>query len=252
MQSEEYKRIVAYLHQAEQSKYSAHDINARFEAEQAAVYGTNMAAWIPDFAYAHQLVLDSIALHLPPHSSGLELGAGSGRVSKQLLAQFPDLHLTLVDISANMLGEARTQVAAYADRSHMIVHDIFDPQLDFPAQSFACVVSVFAICHAQGMEVYEQLYRRIARWLKPQGYFVCYDHVLGDTFELTALNALGWHRLLSASQTAEQAREGIVGTYQEDSPLSVRHHLQLLSAAGFQAVDVLYKRDIFAIYAGIR
>jgi hypothetical protein len=52
------------------------------------------------------------------------------------------------------------------------------------------------------MDVYEQLYRRISRWLKPQGYFVCYDPVLGDTFELTALNALGWHRLLLASQTA--------------------------------------------------
>jgi hypothetical protein len=34
--------------------------------------------------------------------------------------------------------------------------------------------------------------------------------------------------------------------------LSVRHHMQLLSAAGFQAADVRYKRDIFAIYAGVK
>jgi hypothetical protein len=62
----------------------------------------------------------------------------------------------------------------------------------------------------------------------------------------------GWHRLLSASQTAKQAREGIVGTYQEDSPLSVRQHMELLAAVGFGAADVLYKRDIFAIYAGVK
>jgi len=66
------------------------------------------------------------------------------------------------------------------------------------------------------------------------------------------LNALGWHRLLAASQSAEQAKEGIVGTYQEDSPLSLRQHLALLAAIGFSAVDVLYKRDIFGIYAGIK
>jgi tRNA (cmo5U34)-methyltransferase len=252
MQRAEYNQIVAYLRQAEQSKYSAQDIKARFEAEPAAVYGTNMAAWIPDFADVHQLLLDSIAIHLPPNSSGLELGAGSGRVSTMLLERFPDLHLTLVDISANMLAEATKHVAPYAGRAQTMVHDIFDPQLDFLAHSFDCVVSVFAICHAQGMDVYEQLYHRISRWLKPQGYFVCYDHVLGDTFALTALNALGWHRLLSASQSADQAREGIVSTYQEDSPLSVRHHLQLLATASFQAVDVLYKRDIFAIYAGVK
>ena len=252
MQNREYDQVVAYLHQAEQAKYSYDDIKARFEAEPAAVYGTNMARWIPDFDYAHQLLLESIAIHLPPKSIGLELGAGSGRVSKLLLDRFPDLHLTLVDISANMLREAANQVALYAERSQMIVHDIFEPDLDFPANSFDCVVSVFAICHAQGIAVYEQLYRRISRWLKPTGYFVCYDHVLGDTFELTALNALGWHRLLLTSQTVEQAGDGIVGTYQEDSPLSLRQHMQLLSVAGFKAVDVLYKRDIFAIYAGVK
>jgi len=252
MQNMEYHQIVAYLRQAEQAKYSYADIKARFEAEPAAVYGTNMASWIPDFEYAHQLLLDSIALHLPPKSNGLELGAGSARVSKLLLEKFPDLQLALVDISANMLGEAAKQLARYAERSRMIVHDIFEPDLDFPANSFDCVISVFAICHAQGIDVYEQLYRRIARWLKPHGYFVCYDHVLGDTFELTALNVIGWHRLLIASQTAEEARDGIVGTYQEDSPLSLRQHMQLLSAAGFQAVDVLYKRDIFAIYGGVK
>jgi len=252
MKSAEYNQIVAYLRQAEHSKYSYHDIKARFEAESAAVYGTDMARWIPDFAYAHQLLLESIALHLPANGMGLELGAGSGRVSKLLLETFPDLHLTLVDISANMLGEAARQLALYADRCQLTVHDIFDAGLDFPAGSFDSVVSVFAICHAQGAEVYEQLYRRIYRWLRPQGYFVCYDHVLGATFDLTALNALGWYRLLATSQTAEQAREGIVGTYQEDSPLSLRQHMQQLSAAGFSVVDVLYKRDIFAIYAAVK
>jgi tRNA (cmo5U34)-methyltransferase len=252
MKSAEYNQIVAYLRHAEQSKFSYHDIKARFEAEPAAAYGANMASWIPDFAYTHQLLLESIALHLPPNGSVLELGAGSGRVSQLLLETFPDVHLTLVDISANMLGEAMRQVASYADRCQLTVHDIFDAGLDFPAHSFDGVVSVFAICHAQGRDVYEQLYRRIYHWLKPQGYFVCYDHVLGATFELTALNALGWHRLLCTTQTAEQAKEGIVGTYQEDSPLSVWQHLDLLSAVGFGAVDVLYKRDIFAIYAGIK
>lgn len=252
MNSAEYNQIVAYLRDAEQSKFSYHDIKARFESEPASTYGTNMARWIPDFAYAHQLLLESIALHLPPNGIGLELGAGSGRVSKLLLETFPDLHLTLVDISANMLGEAAMQLTPYTDRCQSTIHDIFDADLDFPANSFDCVVSVFAICHAQGREVYEHLYRRIYRWLKPHGYFVCYDHVLGATFELTALNALGWHRLLCASQTVEQARAGIVGTYQEDSPLSLRQHIDVLSAVGFEVVDVLYKRDIFAIYAGVK
>ena len=252
MNRTEYDQIVAYLNIAAQSKYSSGDIKTRFESEPASTYGENMAQWIPDFSYAHQLLLESIAIHLPENAQGAELGAGSGRVSKLLLGTFPNMQLTLVDISGNMLGEAQKQLARYPNQCQFIVHDIFDSDLNFSAASLDCVVSVFAICHAQGVEVYERLYRRIYQWLKPQGYFVCYDHVLGDTFQWTALNALGWHRLLVASQTAEQARDGIVGTYQEDSPLSLRQHLTLLAASGFSAVDVLYKRDIFAIYAGVK
>jgi hypothetical protein len=38
----------------------------------------------------------------------------------------------------------------------------------------------------------------------------------------------------------------------EEALAALRHHMHLLSAAGFQAADMLYKRDIFAIYAGVK
>jgi tRNA (cmo5U34)-methyltransferase len=252
MNNAEYLQMLEYLQIARQSKYSYQDIKARFEAEPAAVYGANMANWIPDFAYTHQLLLESSAIHLPPRAIGVELGAGSGRVSKLLLETFADLRVTLVDLSPNMLNEAKKQLAAYAGQCAFLVGDMFDPRLDFPVESLDYVLSVFAICHAQGIGIYEQLYRRIHAWLKPGGYFVCYDHVLGDTDSLTALNALGWHRRLATHQTAAQAKDGIVSTYQEDSPLSLRQHLSLLSGLGFSAVDVLYKRDIFGMYAAVK
>jgi len=252
MDNAEYNQIVEYLKIANQSKYSYQDIKTRFETEPAATYGTNMAQWIPDFEYTHQLLIESTALHVSTNAKGVELGAGSGRVSRLLLDAFPDLQLTLIDLSPNMLKEAEKQLVPYAPRCQFLVGDMFDANLNFPKGSLDYVVSVFAICHAQGREVYEQLYRRIHDWLKPNGYFVCYDHVLGDTLPLTALNALGWHRLLAVHQSVEQSKDGIVSTYQEDSPLSLRQHLNLLSEAGFSVVDVLYKRDIFGIYAGIK
>jgi hypothetical protein len=96
-------QIVEYLQIASQSKYSNNDIKARIEAESAPTYGTNMALWIPDFEYAHQFLLESTALHISTNAKGVELGAGSERVSKLLLETFPNLQLTLVDLSTNML-----------------------------------------------------------------------------------------------------------------------------------------------------
>jgi len=252
MDNAEYQQIIEYLQIAERSKYSEADIKARFQSEPASSYGEHMDRWIPDFTYAHQLLLEALAIHLPDHANGVELGAGTARVSLMLLEAFPQLTLTLVDVSPNMLAGAAERLAPYGDRASVRVHDIFDAGLEFAPESLECVVSVFAICHARGSVVYADLYRRIHAWLKPGGIFICYDHVLGDSPALTALNALGWHRLLRASQSAEDAQEGIVGTYQEDSPLSLRQHLALLMAAGFSVADVLYKRDIFAIYLGAK
>ena len=258
MDPSEYQQIVEYLNLAERTQYSAADIQARFQSEPASSYGEHMDRWIPDFDYAHQLLLDCLAIHLPPPAGGapqaaaVELGAGTGRVSQLLLQAFPALRLNLVDLSPNMLAAAALRLAPYGDRCRLVEHDIFAPGLEIAPGSLDAVVSVFAICHARGSQVYAQLYRRIHTWLKPGGIFICYDHVLGDSPALTALNAMGWHRLLRASQNAAEAREGIVGTYQEDSPLSLREHLALLGAAGFSAADVLHKRDIFAIYLGVK
>src|SRR5260221_10343960 len=158
-----------------------------------------MDRWIPDFDYAHRLLLEALAIYLPDHATGVELGAGTGRVSQMLLVAFPRLQLTLVDLSPNMLAGAAERLAPYGERARVRVHDIFDAGLAFAPESLDCVVSVFAICHARGRDVYAELYRRIQHWLKPGGIFICYDHVLGDSQPLTALNALGWHRLLRSS-----------------------------------------------------
>jgi tRNA (cmo5U34)-methyltransferase len=248
----EYEQIAGYLKFAEQSRYTDAAVKARFEAESARSYGSNMAQWIPDFEYAHQLLLDSLRLHSPSNGDVLELGAGSGRVSQMLLNTIRDMKLVLVDISPNMLEAAEQRLQQEESRCRYVVHDIFDAELEFPAASFDSVVSVFTICHARGIDVYQRLYERLYRWLKSPGYFVCYDHVAGDTTALTALNVLGWYQLLVNNQSTELAKEGVISTYQEDSPLSLRQHLSLLTAAGFSSVDVLYKRDIFAIYAAVK
>lgn len=252
MRHSEYDLMLDYLRVAAASKDSYEDIKARFEAENAATYGQSMSRWIPEFEHAQGLMGDCVSIRLPERAKGVDLGAGTGRVSGMLLERFPDLRLVLVDLSPNMLQEAERKLAGQGDRCEFRVHDMFLESLDFENGSLDFVVSSLAISHAQRIDVYERLYTRICRWLKPEGCFVCYDHVRGDSIELTALNAMGWHRLLRSTSTAEQAREGIVSTYQEDSPLSLREHLDLLSNVGFATADVLHKRDIFAVYAAFR
>lgn len=244
--------ISAMLQEADDTKWDYADVQARFEAVAAPTYGDSMPKWIPDYVYTNRLMLDTMRHYLPAGGRAADLGAGTGRFSKQILDTFDDCHLTVLDFSANMLAEAPNKLRGHEGRFETIVADFFDESVEFPEASFDCIASVFAVCHGRGVEKYRNLYGRIERWLKPGGCFVCYDHVVGDAQPFTVMNVAGWREFMRPMLSAEQIEEAIVSTYQEDSPLSLRQHLELLSEVGFVSADVLYKKDIFAIYAGVK
>jgi tRNA (cmo5U34)-methyltransferase len=248
----DYDEIAALLRRARAAQWTYAAVRERFEAEVAPTYGEGMAMWVPEYAYAHNLLLDALGMYLPEGGRVLDLGAGTGRFSQMVLERYDQCHVTLVDFSANMLQEASRKLSLFSERYDMRPGDFFEDAIDFPGQSFDCVASVFAICHGREADRYRRLYQKIYHWLKPGGCFLCYDHVLGDAEPFTVLNVVGWRSFIQASQTPESVQEGIVGTYQEDTPLSLRQHLDLLWQAGFAAADVLWKRDIFAIYAGVK
>jgi tRNA (cmo5U34)-methyltransferase len=249
---QDHAEIAALLRLAHDTQWTYAAVRERFEAEVAPTYGQGMALWVPDYDYAHNLMRDALGMYLPEGGHVLDLGAGTGRFSKMILEHYGQCHVTLVDFSANMLQEASRKLSAFPGRYELLPGDFFNDWLEFADQSFDCVASVFAICHAREIHDYQRLYRKIHRWLKPTGCFLCYDHVLGDAEPFTVLNVAGWRMFLQANQPPESVEEGIVGTYQEDTPLSLRQHIDLLTQAGFTAVDVLWKRDIFAIYAGVK
>ena len=251
MNANDFAEAQRLLRMANETLWTNEQVKAYWDSRDGTNYGAGMQQWLPEYDETHALLLDVVAAHLPPNSRVLDLGAGNGRVSKLILERFEDCHVVLVDLPSGMLKAAPASLSAFNERFEVRAGDIFDTGLDFSEDEFDCVVSVFAICHAHGTEVYEQLYRRIHRWLKPGGLFVCFDHVLGDSPTLTALNVANWHVYLQAHMPQQQVEDCIVSTYQEDAPLSLREHLDLLGKTGFQSADVIYKRDLFTIYAGI-
>jgi tRNA (cmo5U34)-methyltransferase len=247
------QEVAKLLQQAQDSKWAYAEIATYWDALANPVqYGASMDKWVPDYEFAHQLLLDTVGLYLPPAGKVLDLGAGSGRIAKLVMARFPNCQVTLADASANMLSATSQTLAEYNGRYETVAGDFLQDELEFPAASFDCIVSVFAICHGRAIDQYARLYANLQRWLKPGGCFVAYDHVCGANDRMTLLNVTSWQEFMLPSQPAEQVAAGILSTYQEDFPLSLHQHLTLLTEAGFQAADVLYKRGILAIYAGVK
>ena len=107
--------------------------------------------------------LERLVAGLPDGAAVLDLGCGAGvPVTRWLAERFV---VTGVDLSARQIALARQQVpGATFQQADMTL-------LDFPAGSFAAVVSFYAIIHVP-RTAQAALLGRIARWLQPGGRFL--------------------------------------------------------------------------------
>lgn len=107
--------------------------------------------------------LDELEPLLAPGSPVLDLGCGCGvPVARRLARTHP---LTGVDISPVQIERARQNVPG----ARFLCADM--AAVEFPAQSFAAIVSFYAIIH---LPLAEQpgLFRSIFTWLQPGGYLM--------------------------------------------------------------------------------
>ena len=58
----------------------------------------------------------------------LDLGAGGGALSQEILSSFPNAHIVCQDFSEVMLGHARQHLAKFADQITFIQSDLSSPE----------------------------------------------------------------------------------------------------------------------------
>ena len=200
-----------------------------------------------DDFYAAVLTLLDDAVGRAPRV--LDLGAGTGLLSAQVLERLPDARLTLVDLSEGMLDRAQLRFDRLpAGRVDIRVADYGEADLGGP---FDAVVSALSIHHLED-EAKRGLFRRVFEALRPGGIFVNADQVAGPTLARDAHYRALW--LLSVREAGvpdeelAAARERM--THDRLAPLAAQ--MAWLTEAGFAEVDCAFKQWSFAVYAGIR
>jgi tRNA (cmo5U34)-methyltransferase len=113
----------------------------------------------------------------------LELGIGTGETTRRVLAAHPDATLVAIDSSREMLERARAQFP-HAD---LRLARLEDP---LPEGPFDLVVSALAVHHLDGPGK-QDLFRRVAAALQPDGTFVLADVVVPESEE-DAVTPIDW------------------------------------------------------------
>jgi trans-aconitate 2-methyltransferase len=112
-----------------------------------------------------QPVLDRLPLH--GDETVLDAGCGAGRVTEDLLKRLPNGRVIALDISANMLAEARERLTpAFGDRVTFIQADL--QEFTIPEQ----VDAVFSTAALHWVHDHERLFTCLFNALKPGGILV--------------------------------------------------------------------------------
>jgi ubiquinone/menaquinone biosynthesis C-methylase UbiE len=137
----------------------------------------------------------------------LDVGAGYGAVSEEVLRAFPAARITLQDYSQPMLDRARQRLADHSDRLLYVLCDLTDPS--WPGQvggPFDLAVSAIALHNLRDPEKIFSCYRAIHGRLRPGGCFLDCDHfVEGVEPHLAELHKVGFGQVECLWQESPRA-----------------------------------------------
>jgi tRNA (cmo5U34)-methyltransferase len=185
----------------------------------------------------------------------VDLGAGTGAASRGLLDEYPHASAVLAEYSPQMAAEGEKLMTPYAGRYRYVEFDMLSgdwtPLDGIRLNAAVSTLSIHHLPDARKQAIFRELFER----LEPGGWYVNFDPVRAPDELLESI----WQRVNDRYEpeafskrlhrTAhEQARYENHVRYMR--PLEPQ--LGWLREAGFQAVDVYWKRLDFVIFAGCK
>ena len=203
---------------------------------------------VPCFDDFYGTVLDLIPHERDAAIRVLDLGAGTGLLAALLATALPHTRFTLVDISGEMLNQARQRFAGEPERFRF-------QMLDYTREPFQgkyeAVVSSLSIHHVSD-EAKQVVFQRAHDALSDDGIFINADQVLGKTPGIEKRYREAWLRNVRAKGVGEDDLAAALERMKEDQMSTLESQLKWLGDAGFQMVDCWYKNYSFVVYSGRR
>jgi tRNA (cmo5U34)-methyltransferase len=201
----------------------------------------------------------------------LDLGAGTGALSLELLNRYPNASVTCVDYSEAMITHAKEQLAKFTGKVTFTQVNLRNPGWSKSLDGcFDAVVSSF-VTHTMPDSV-KELYEELYGLVKSEGYFLSCDiysppgMVFAKIYHRISLEDVqyrikmktGVERSLSeVEELLRERREKYLAFFQDSADAglkkpTVMEHLALLKEIGFDEVDCLLKYKSNAIIGGFR
>ncbi len=214
--------------------------------QAAQTYDQHRRLLIPCFDDFYGTALDLIPFDRNQPIQILDLGAGTGLLSALAAQAFPAAHVTLIDISDEMLAQAQARFIDYPNRFHYRVADYAQVPFTGPYDVIMSALSIHHLTDTAKTQTFQQAYEA----LNPDGMLINADQILGPTPAIDQHYHQTWLHQVQEQGVDDTVLSAALERMQEDktSPLAVQ--LEWLKQAGFHHVHCWYKNHFFAVYSG--
>ena len=159
----------------------------------------------------------------------LDLGCGTGLELEAVYRKYPNITVTGIDLSDDMLEELRKK---YAKQSPVLIQADY-VRYPFDQEEYDAVLSFESLHHFE-YDQKQRIYDKVYRAVKPGGcYLECDYMACCDEEERICLESYRVRREYSGIPDGQFVHI--------DIPLTLGHQVELLQLAGFSAVTVLYQ-----------
>ncbi len=215
----------------------------RYYAALKADYAVKIRQLVPGYDEMLECIISLLETRAP--QTLLDIGAGTGTLSAQILERFPAARLTAVEPSADMQAEAQARLQPYGDRVELVRADIRDFK---PGRRYDAVLSNLVL-HNLAPADKQQLLRSCRDWLEPHGCFIWGDLVRHRDPRTQAL-FVEQRKAFARERGCPEAlvRWNFEKEGSDDHPLTAEETIAEAGRAGFPCIDLVWARDTFAIF----
>ena len=222
-------------------------VKEHFEAE---AHEFDRLIWklIPYYNEMADAVVSSIPFETGDRVNILDLGCGTGNMTKKIKDCFVNSVITCVDFSDNMLEAAEKKLSG-KDGVRYVKSDISELVLE---AGYNAVVSSLAIHHLEDSQKI-QLFRTVFDCLCEGGIFVNADIVLGSADTIQKTYVMKWKEYMLRNVPSDEIENTWIPKYErEDKPAVLIDQTRWLEEAGFRNVDIVWKYYNFGVYCGFK
>ncbi len=215
--------------------------------KHAAEYDLARRQLIPCFDDFYGIALDLIPFERERELRVLDLGSGTGLLAEMVIGKYNNSHITMVDISPEMLDLAQQRFAGF-DQGR-VSFQLMDYSTGPLQGKYDLVISALSIHHLENQKKHH-LFREIFTLLEPLGLFVNADQALGENEFAEKIYQQTWLKQVRSNGVAEDILQGALERMQEDRMAPLSTQVNSLREAGFSEVTTWYQFYSFVVYSG--